>query len=183
MSSLQNPRRWKQAVKICLACIVALDLLLAYVDWHARNSAPQAQAVERASLTQKAKLLSADVALGKSVEKQLPAIQKDCDQFYQQYLLSSSAGYSVIVADLSQMARVSGVEPGGVTFHQSDVKDSGLTQIEIAASVQGDYQSLVRLINELERSPHFYVLDGLTLASESKGPIKLNLSLRTYFRT
>ncbi|HKW89538.1 MAG TPA: hypothetical protein VJN21_12360 [Candidatus Acidoferrales bacterium] len=182
MSSHENPRRWKQTLKICLGCILALDALLVYVDWRARNSAPQAQAAERVRLAQKAVLLRADVVVGRAAEKQLPEIQKDCDLFYQRYLLSSSAGYSVIVADLGKMASDSGVQPGGVNFHQSQVKDSDLTEITITAAVQGDYQGLVRFINDLERSPHFYVLDGLTLASGATGPIKLNLSLRTYFR-
>lgn len=182
MNPRENFRRWKLAAKICLACVLALDALLVYVDWRANSAGPQAQASERARLSQRAKLLRADLVLGKSAEKQLPAIQRDCDLFYQRYLLSNAAGYSVIVADFSKMAKDAGVQPGGVNFHQSQVKDSDLTEIAITASVQGDYQGLVRFINALERSPHFYVLDGLTLASESSGPIKLNLSLRTYFR-
>lgn len=183
MSSENKSRTWKRAVKICLACILALDAALLYADWRARSAAPQSQARQLSQLAQKEKLLSADVALGESVEKQLPGIQKDCDSFYQKYLLPNSAGYSVIVADLGRMSKDAGVETGGVTFRQAEVKDSDLTEIGISASVQGDYQSLIRFLDALERSPRFYVLDGLTLASESKGPIKLNLSLRTYFRT
>lgn len=182
MTAARNSRGWKRAVKFCLGFVLALDALLLYADYRARNSAPQAQALELAQLERKARLLSADVALGKSVEKQLPAIKKDCDSFYDQYLLPNSAGYSVLVADLGKMARDSGVQTGGVQFNQSAMKDSDLTQITISASVQGDYTGLIRFISALEHSPHFYVLDGLTLASKTTGPIRLNFSLRTYFR-
>jgi hypothetical protein len=41
----------------------------------------------------------------------------------------------------------------------------------------------VRFINGLERSKNFYVLDGLSLAAGSGGNLRLNLRLRTYFRT
>jgi hypothetical protein len=56
--------------------------------------------------------------------------------------------------------------------------------VDILAVVDGDYPSVVRFINDLEHSDTFYVLDGLSLASSgSGGQLKLNLQLRTYFRT
>jgi hypothetical protein len=56
-------------------------------------------------------------------------------------------------------------------------------QIDIATAVEGDYESLVSFLNKLEHSDHFYVLDSLALASSSAGKLRLNLQLRTYFRT
>jgi Tfp pilus assembly protein PilO len=183
MSQKSASRRWKQAVRICLACVLALDAFLLYVDWRASNAAPQAQVQERDRLALRAKLLRADVTLGETIEKQLPTIQKSCDSFYRQRLLPDSTGYSVLVADLNHMFKDAGVETSGVNFRPSPVKDRNLSEVVITSTVQGDYQGLIRLINALERSPHFYVLDGLTIASESSGTIRLNLSLRTYLRT
>lgn len=183
MRQKPNSRRWKQAVKICLAFVLALDALLVYEDWRASNAAPQAQAQERDRFALKARQLRADVTLGKTIESQLPVLQKQCDSFYQQRLLPDSTGYSVVVADLNRMVKEAGVETNGVNFRPSQVKERNLSEVVITATVQGDYRGLIRLINALERSPHFYVLDGLTLASESSGTIQLSLSLRTYFRT
>lgn len=56
-------------------------------------------------------------------------------------------------------------------------------QVDIATSVEGDYDSLIQFLNKLEHSDNFYVLDSLTLASSSAGKLRLNLQLRTYFRT
>jgi hypothetical protein len=47
---------------------------------------------------------------------------------------------------------------------------------------------VVRFINGLEHSGNFYVLDGLALAGSGSGSVgdmrlKLNLQLRTYFRS
>lgn len=183
MNPGQNSRGWKRAVKICLALLLSLDAVFVYVDWSARSAGPQAQVERRNRLEEKARLLTADVAKGKVVEKQLPAIQKDCDQFYQQYLLSGATGYSVIVADLNKMARDAGVQASDVKFNPTPIKDRNLVEVAISSDVQGDYQGLIRFLNLLERSQHFYVLNGLTLESAASGPIKLNLSLRTYFRS
>ena len=58
-----------------------------------------------------------------------------------------------------------------------------MVEIEISTVVDGDYASLVRFINGLEHSNNFYVLDNLALAAGSAGVLKLNLQLRTYFRS
>lgn len=182
MSTGYKSRRWKLAVKIALGCILAMDAVLIVVSWQAASEEPQAQKLERDRLAQRAKLLSADVEKGKKIEKQLPDIGNECDAFYQDNLLPESSGYSTLVADMGQMAKNAGVETSGVSFKELPVKDRGLSEVTISATVQGDYQGLVRLINELEQSRHFYVLDGLTLASESSGSIKLQVTLRTYLR-
>ena len=58
-----------------------------------------------------------------------------------------------------------------------------MVEVEIASVVNGDYSSVVRFINGLEHSDNFYVLEGLALAAGSAGELRLNLHLRTYFRS
>ncbi len=54
----------------------------------------------------------------------------------------------------------------------------------MTAAVEGDYNGLIKLINGLERSNNFYVLENLALSAGSSGNnLKLSLSLRTYFRS
>jgi len=183
VSRRANSRKWKLAVKIALGCVLAADAALGVVSWRAASEAPQAQAQQVARLTQEARLLAADVQRGQAIEKRLPDLQKECDQFYQKDLLPSSSGYAAVIADIGQMAKDAGVQTSGVKFNPKEVKDRALEQVQISSSVQGDYQGLIRLIDEIERSPHFYLLDELALASQKSGTIELQLKLRTYFRT
>ncbi len=183
MTGRKKSGKWKLAVKIALGCVLALDGVLIAFNVQAARQAPQAQAQERDSLAQKENLMAADGAKGQAIERHLPNVGDECDSFYQHNLLPESAGYSTVVADLGKMGKDAGVETSGVAFRETQIKARGLSEVQITAAVQGDYQSLIRLIDNLEHSPHFYVLDGLTLASETSGSIKLHVSLRTYFRT
>jgi hypothetical protein len=70
-----------------------------------------------------------------------------------------------------------------ISFHQHTADARGLMEIDISTAVEGDYESLVNFLDKLEHSDHFYVLDGLALASSTAGKIRLNIQLRTYFRT
>jgi type IV pilus assembly protein PilO len=183
MIQKSNSRRWMKAVKIALACVLGADGILLYVNWRTASSAPQAQELERINLAAKARQYAADVSRGEAIKKDLPQVQAECNSFYEKDLLPGSTGYSAIIADLGQMARDAGVQTGNIGFTQTPVKDRDLNEVAIAATVQGDYPGLIRLLNAMENSRHFYVLDSLALASETSGAIKLNLVLRTYFRT
>jgi hypothetical protein len=76
------------------------------------------------------------------------------------------------------------LQAGNLSFHQHEPDKRGVTQVDIFAVVDGDYSSVVRFVNDLQHSDTFYVLDGLSLAGGgSGGQLKLNLQLRTYFRS
>ena len=81
------------------------------------------------------------------------------------------------------MSRSAGLRSDTISFHQHTPDARGLMQVDIATAVEGDYDSLVQFLDKLERSDNFYVLDSLALASGTVGKIRLNVQLRTYFRT
>lgn len=183
MSGRPNSRKWKLAVKIALACMLLVDGTLIVVSWRAAREAPESQAMERAQLAQRAKLLAADVQKGRQIEARLPSVSQECDQFYQRDLLPASSGDTAVISDIGKIARDANVQTGGIQLHEKEMKERGLEQVEITGSVQGDYPSLIRLIDGIERSPNFYLLEKLSLSSEESGVVKLQVALRTYFRT
>ncbi len=183
MSGRTNSRKWKLAVKIALACALAIDAGLLVVNWRAASESAQSQKMERTQLEQKLKFLSADVRNGREIEKQLPNVARECDEFYQKDLLPESSGDTAVIADLGKIANNAGVQTGGVSLHDKEVEGRGLEEVEITGSVQGSYQNLIQLIDGIERSPHFYLLENLALSSENSGVVKLQIALRTYFRS
>jgi type IV pilus assembly protein PilO len=50
------------------------------------------------------------------------------------------------------------------------------------AELEGNYVSLAKFINALERDDMFFLISSITLASEPKGPIKLQMKLETYLK-
>jgi hypothetical protein len=69
----------------------------------------------------------------------------------------------------------------------SNTKGSiGTTTVEIAFTVQGTYEQVRRLINLLELSDQFVIIDGISLTSTGTLPgdktLTLNIRLKTLFR-
>ena len=68
-------------------------------------------------------------------------------------------------------------------YKQEEQEIPGIVPVEIDGSFSGDYLQLVRFINTLERSKMFFEVDGVDLAGESAGPVKLGITIHSYLRS
>lgn len=174
---------WKRWVRWGVGAVLILDAMLVFFLW--RNSAadPKAQRAQRDTLAVQHRLLEADVRKALEIQNRLPTVQQECDRFVKSHLLDSAGAYSTVVDDLDKISKKARLQTSALTFKQDVLEKRGVTQLKVAAIVEGDYSSLVRFINGLERSENFYLLDNLTLqSSTTSGTIRLNLELRSYFR-
>ncbi len=176
-------QRRKNAIRWALAAVLLADLGLVVVNWRASAADPKALDRQVRALQRQRDLLKADVVRAQEIQKRLPDVKSECDRFFTDELREASSGYSAIVGDLNGIAKQAGLRTDSVTFRQHEIANRRVVEVEVAAAVEGDYPSLVNFINGLERSHNFYLLDGLQLASSAGGSLKLNLQLRTYFRS
>lgn len=176
-------RTWKKWTGVALALVLVTDVALGVFLWRISQEAPDEIRAQRDRLAVGDRLLKADVERGEKIRASLPQVGRDCEEFYQRSFLDASTGYSSIDADLGAIAAKAGLKTSGFTFKQDEIKDRGVTVMTITTSVDGDYASVIGFINGLERSKSFYLLNNLSLTSATSGEIKLQLELRTYFRT
>jgi Tfp pilus assembly protein PilO len=165
-----------------LAVILLADLVLIGVTWRL-NQSPHMQAGDLKRLDMLEKSYRADNTRLERFRRELPADEKQWDEFFNTHFHPAGAGYSAISEDLGELSRSAGLHSDTITFHQLNPDARGLVEVDIATAVEGDYDSLIQFLNKLEHSDNFYVLDSLALASSSAGKLRLNLQLRTYFRT
>jgi len=174
--------RNKAVVRWGLVFILAIDVVLAGISWRLSQS-PRVEPAELRRLELVEQKYRADAARLEGFRRELPADEKQWDDFYTANFRPSGAGYSAISGDLGGLSRSAGLRMDTITFHQHEADARGLIEVDIVTSVEGDYESLISFLNKLQRSDNFYVLDSLTLASSEPGKVRLNLQLRTYFRT
>jgi hypothetical protein len=175
---------WKRWVQVGLALLLAADAGLAVERWRMKVAASEQQLqLQALRLRAEVAALRTNLDRARSVQRGIPEIAGQCDRFYDEQLLGPSQGYAALIADLGNIAQKAGLQTGGVRFAQKDSSEHGVTEVDATAIIEGDYDALIRFINGLERSKNFYVLDSLQLASSTKGQVKLNIRLHTYFRT
>src|SRR5579863_1923217 len=171
-----------KVIRGVLAVILLADAVLLGVLWKL-NDAPHVQPGELNRLGLMEKQYRADNTRLERFKTELPADEKQWDDFFTTHFHPAGAGYSAISEDLGDLSRSAGLRSDSISFHQHPPDARGLMQVDISTAVEGDYDSLVQFLNKLEHSDNFYVLDSLALASSSAGKLRLNVQLRTYFRT
>jgi hypothetical protein len=176
------PRIQKKFIRILLGAIVLVDLVLVGINWKMAAN-PHSPQSELKTLARQHALLAADVTRAQKIRQNLPDVEKESDGFFHDQFRPIGSGYSALEDDLGALARMAGLRTEGLSFRQQSADKNGVTEIQIGATVDGDYPSVVRFIDLLERSENFYILDSLSLAPAAAGQLKLNLQLRTFFRT
>jgi hypothetical protein len=173
---------WKNWVRWSLAALVLADAALVYVNVRSGGVESQMRALEERT-RQHAEMVR-DIRRAEEIEKNLKEkARRECDAFFVEQLRAAEGGYSAVVAEIGEVAKEAGLQASGINFRERTVEERGVVEVEVTAKVEGNYRSVVRFINGLERSKAFYLLDRLGLDSSEGANIKLTLELRTYFRS
>src|SRR5579863_7290658 len=169
-------------IRVVLAVILLADAVLIGVLWKL-NDTPHVQPGDLNRLALMEKQYRADNARLERFRSELPADEEQWDEFFTTHFHPAGAGYSALSEDLGGLSRSAGLSADAITFHQHAPDARGLMQVDITTAVEGNYEGLIQFLNKLEHSDNFYVMDSLALASSSGGKLRLNVQLRTYFRT
>ncbi|MGA7927572.1 MAG: hypothetical protein WCA20_16470 [Candidatus Sulfotelmatobacter sp.] len=90
---------------------------------------------------------------------------------------------SQIATEFGKLAAANGVTIEQARYPVKKEEETGrLDPVEMEAELSGNYVSLARFINALERDDMFFLISSITLAGEQKGPIKLQMKLETYLK-
>ncbi|MEO8032846.1 MAG: hypothetical protein ABI837_00295 [Acidobacteriota bacterium] len=123
-------------------------------------------------------------------ERQLAAfrqVQRDIDEVYNQRWSTQSERLIPLIKEVKRLAAASQLIPPSYSFSRTEPKvdQSGAlnsTVVGISFAVQGSYQQVRRLINLLELSPQFVIIDSISLTSQNDQTLNLNLHVKTLFR-
>ncbi|MEA2163672.1 MAG: hypothetical protein QOK37_1799 [Thermoanaerobaculia bacterium] len=132
-----------------------------------------------------------------AAEQQLAAykkVQNDLQTLYNERWSTALQRLTLLIDEVRRLAAASHLEPPSYSFSNSETKNSrnvagssaiGTTTVGIAFTVQGTYDQVRRLINLLELSDQFVIIDGIGLAGSgnpAEKTLTLSIRLKTLFR-
>lgn len=173
----------KRTIIGAVALLIAADVALAAYSWHLSN-APTTTSQQVEQEKKKLKIFRADVEAAEKSAADFPKTVKDCDKFESNLPQAASAS-STISAELGEISKKAGVQLTDIRFGDREIEGRNITQREMDASVTGEYTSVVKFLNGLQKSPNYYVVDSLDLATEASSPnlIRVKVHMRTFFRS
>jgi Type II secretion system (T2SS), protein M subtype b len=177
MADLQATRR---KIKIVLGVMLALDLGAAVVLFSPLVGSAESRRFQKNSLAADLTRKNREVQPLRGMDKKVDLAKKQIPEFYAERF---AARGSDIDEELGKIAVQNGVKIQQMKYKQEDPETAGIVPVEIQGSFSGDYLQLVRFINSLERSKLFITVDGVDLASEGAGPVKLNVTMHSYLRS
>lgn len=176
MPDLSNSRR---KLKIAIGTMLAADVLAVAVLFSPLVGSADSRKLEinelRAQLTKK----NREMEPLRNVDKKLVLAQAQIADFYK---VRFAAQDSELLKQLGTLATENGIRMEQAKYKQEDAETPGVIPVEIEGSFSGDYLQLVRFINTLERSTMFFEVDGVELAGESTGAVKLQIAIHSFLR-
>ena len=117
-------------------------------------------------------------------------VQADLENLYNRTWSTKPQRLTALINELKRMGAATQLDPNSMNFSQAQDKDAqktgrvGTSIVTITFSVHGSYQKIRQLINLLELSRQFVIIDAIHLGGggSSSGELTLDLRLKTVFK-
>lgn len=123
-----------------------------------------------------------------AAEQELLAYQdavKDIEVVYADWWSTAERRLAPLIVEIWQLAARSDLRLRAINYdHTQQKSELGASFFGISFAVQGSYAQIRRLINLIEISRQFVVIDEISLSGDPAGsnPTQMNLRLKTLFR-
>ena len=124
------------------------------------------------------KALEIQTAPLRGLDQRVEKTREQIDAFYKKRI---PPDYSVISSRIGELAVASGVRLSRVQYTQGK-PGAELTEISMDAGISGDYPSIMRFINCLERDRIFFIIRAMSLTGQQGGLVNLRLRVSTWLR-
>ncbi|MGK2859232.1 MAG: GspMb/PilO family protein [Thermoanaerobaculia bacterium] len=140
-----------------------------------------------ARLDQSKKQLAVATARRTDYQSQLDAHKKllaTISTVYDDWWSTPEKRLTAVIVEVRSLVEKSGLALQALNFSQNETNDgSGTTTVDISFTVRGNYMQLRQVVNLLELSDQFVIIDAISFAGDQQdGTIGLNLRLRTLFK-
>jgi len=172
-------RQTRKNLKTAIAIMAGVDLLAAIVYFSPLVGSAESRRMELNQLQTELNTKTRQVAPLKDLPQKVVLASRQINDFYKRRFPTQS---SQIVTEFGKLAAANGVLIEQVKYKLDETETGGLQPEEIEASLAGNYSSLARFINALERDEMFFIIDSVALGGQPQGPVKLGMKLETYLK-
>jgi Tfp pilus assembly protein PilO len=176
MPDLGNSRR---KLKIAIGAMLAVDLIAIAVLFSPLVGSTDSRRLQLNLLTIELRKKTREVEPLRGMDKKIVLAKDEIGDFYKGRFAATD---SDLANELGKLASQNGVRIQAVRYKQEEQEGTGIVPVDIEGNFSGDYLQLVRFINTLERSKLFFTVDGVDLAGESAGPVRLQITMHSFLR-
>ena len=162
--NLKDPR---VLVRAALGVLVIANIAAALMVFKPWGGSAEDLAREQIDLQQQLTSSQARLERTKALVAKAERARKDGDTFLAEYTTERRNTFSTIMAELDRVSREAGINARPVNYELTQVEGSdSLYQMSISAAYEGNYTSLLKFVNLLDKSPRFLIIESMTAAPQ-----------------
>ena len=159
--SIKDPR---VAMRVVVGVLLAANLAMAVVAFKPFGGGADDLRKDQARLSTQLRQLQANLDKSKQHVAKIEIARTEGDDFLSKYIMDKRSAPVTMVAELNKAASDAGVRVLPDTFSYEEIEGSDTLQMmSIQAPFEGNYAGLTKLVNQLEKSPTFWIIDEMSL--------------------
>jgi len=168
-----NLREPQVLVRAVLGALLAANLVVAAFAFHLVGESPNDLDAQLASLRSTFRSSQQRLNKSSSLVRNMDIGRDQGNKFEVSYMTSRRQTFGPLDAEVNHLAQTAGMKVGTINYSVLDpIEGSGdLYMLTITAGFEGGYPQLMKLVNAIDRSPRFMVIDELQVAPQPKGDI------------
>ena len=172
-------RQTRKNIKTALAVLLGMDVVAVVVLLSPLVGSADSRRQEMNQLSNELHAKTLVVEPLTDLPRKVDTANRQITDFYKKRFPAQD---SEIPSQLGKLAVANGVTIEQVKYKVDEAEIGRLEPIEMDANLSGNYVSLAKFVNALERDDMFFIISTITLAGEQNGPIKLQMKLETYLK-
>jgi hypothetical protein len=185
------PRNFRAAIKeprivmrAIIGVLLAANLVAAVIAFKPFGGSADDLRQEQMALTRQLTQLRARVAARKRIVDKVDLARREGDDFLAKYFTDRRTTSSTVMGELGQMADQAGMRPrtGSAELNQIEGSDT-LEWMSITVGYEGTYASLEKLVNLLDKSPRFLIIENMQASPQQNSQtLTVTLKLDTFVK-
>lgn len=178
-------RAWNQNLRLWLPPTIFLAAMVVFLTVFLVKFADEAE-VARSRLerqTQALETIKTSRLRAEEIVEKVRTSEAGLEDFYGRRLASESQALTRIIAEIKDLCDRAGIPPSALAYERQTLEGQDVFRRAITFSVDGSYAQLRQLINFIELSDSFLILDQISLRGndEEGTPLRISLQLSTLF--
>jgi hypothetical protein len=178
---------WKEPrvlVRIALGVLLTANLVAAGYAFNVFGPSPEA--LNQSLVAAEARLQADQARLARSrvLTSNIGRGKAESDTFLATYFTSRRSTYSTIIGEINETAKAAGIKEQEGTYALDPIEGSDdLSMMTISMNFEGSFAQFVKLVNLLDRSPRFLIIESMQAAPQPKGDVlDANLKLHVFVK-
>ncbi|HUE22762.1 MAG TPA: hypothetical protein VMQ86_13845 [Bryobacteraceae bacterium] len=154
-------------VRAALGVLVVANIAAALMAFKPWGGSAEDLARQQIDLQQQLTAMQGRLEKSKALVSKAERARQDGDAFLAEYTTDRRITFSTILAELDRVTREAGISARPVNYELTPVEGSDtLYQMSISAAYEGNYTSLLKFVNLLDKSPRFLIIESMTAAPQ-----------------